>query len=163
MSAELFAIGDFSGIQTYVLDVKTAGNEQARRLRARSFLLELFERAALFKLEQRFGVAADDVLVRGGGGFTVRLPAEADTAELERLAADLRHRLWQETGGEVQFALGWGYGTMKRPGPAWNIKSGSRPVRCCKRMANGPLPTAKARRCRHPTVAMFAGIPVARR
>ena len=68
MSADLFAIGDFSGIQTYVLDVKTAGNEQARRLRARSFLLELFERAALFKLEQRFGVAADDVLVRGGGG-----------------------------------------------------------------------------------------------
>ena len=113
MSAELFAIGDFSGIQTYVLDVKTAGNEQARRLRARSFLLELFERAALFELEQRFGVATDDVLVRGGGGFTVRLPAEADTAELEQLAADLQHRLWQETGGEVQFALGWGYGTTE--------------------------------------------------
>ena len=30
MSAELFAMGDFSGIQTYVLDVKTAGDEQAR-------------------------------------------------------------------------------------------------------------------------------------
>lgn len=111
MRADLFAIGDFSGIQSYVLDVKTAGDEQARRLRARSFLLELFERAALFALRQRFGVADDDVLVRGGGGFTVRLPADADTGELDRLAAGLQHQLWQETGGEVQFALGWGYGT----------------------------------------------------
>ena len=114
MRADLFAIGDFSGIQSYVLDVKTAGDEQARRLRARSFLLELFERAALFALRQRFGVADSDVLVRCGGGFTVRLPADADTGELERFAAGLQRQLWQETGGEVQFALGWGYGTTEK-------------------------------------------------
>ena len=110
----LYATGDFSGIQGYVLDVKTAGNRQAQRLRARSFLVELFERAALFQLERRFGVAEDDVLVRGGGGFTVRLPADADTGELERFAADMQQRLWRETGGEVQFALGWGYGTAEK-------------------------------------------------
>ena len=110
MPATLFATGDFSGIQAYVLDVKTAGDEQARRLRARSFLLELFERAALFELERRFGVSDDDVLVRGGGGFTVRLPANTDTGELEQFAADMQQRLWRETCGEVQFALGWGRG-----------------------------------------------------
>ena len=110
----LYATGDFSGIQGYVLDVKTAGNRQAQRLRARSFLVELFERAALFQLERRFGVAEDDVLVRGGGGFTVRLPADADTGELERFAADMQQRLWRETGGEVQFALGWGYDTAEK-------------------------------------------------
>lgn len=110
----LYATGDFSGIQGYVLDVKTAGDRQAQRLRARSFLVELFERAALFQLEQRFGVAEDDVLVRGGGGFTVRLPADADAGELERFAADMQQRLWRETGGEVQFALGWGYGTAEK-------------------------------------------------
>ena len=110
----LYATGDFSGIQGYVLDVKTAGNRQAQRLRARSFLVELFERAALFQLEQRFGVAEDDVLVRGGGGFTVRLPAGADTGELERFAAGVQQALWRETGGEVQFALGWGYDTAEK-------------------------------------------------
>lgn len=110
----LYATGDFSGIQGYVLDVKMVGAGQAQRLRARSFLVELFERAALFQVEQRFGVAEDDVLVRGGGGFTVRLPADADTGELERFAADMQQRLWRETGGEVQFALGWGYGTAEK-------------------------------------------------
>lgn len=110
----LYATGDFSGIQGYVLDVKTAGDRQAQRLRARSFLVELFERAALFQLERRFGVADDDVLVRGGGGFTVRLPADADTGELERFAADTQQALWRETGGEVQFALGWGYGAAEK-------------------------------------------------
>ena len=110
----LYATGDFSGIQGYVLDVKTAGDRQAQRLRARSFLVELFERAALFELEQLFGVEDSDVLVRGGGGFTVRLPADADADELERFAADMQQRLWLETGGEVQFALGWGYGTAEK-------------------------------------------------
>ena len=116
MGGELFAIGDFSGVQDYVLDVKTAGNQQARRLRARSFLLELFERAALFELEQRFGIADDEVLVRGGGGFTVRLPAGTDAGDLERLAADLQQRLWEETGGEVNFGLGWGCDTEEARG-----------------------------------------------
>ena len=116
MSAALFAIGDFSGIQDYVLDVKTAGDQQASRLRARSFLLELFERAALFQLARRFDIADDDVLVRGGGGFTVRLPAGTDTGKLERLAADLQQRLWKETGGEVNFGLGWGGDTEEARG-----------------------------------------------
>lgn len=96
-----------------MLDVKTAGLGQAQRLRARSFLMELFERAALFEIQEHFGVADVAVLVRGGGGFTMRLPSDADPDELERLAADLQQRLWTETGGEVRFALGWGRGSTE--------------------------------------------------
>jgi len=48
MSKAVYLAGDFSGIQRYVLGVKSAGKAQAKRLRARSFLLELFEHAALW-------------------------------------------------------------------------------------------------------------------
>ncbi len=99
---------DFSGIQSYVLGVKSAGKAQAKRLRARSFLLELFEHAALVMVKANFDVSERDVLVQGGGGFLVRIEHAADAAELENLNADLQRRVWDETGGEVQVSLGWG-------------------------------------------------------
>ncbi|MCY4583356.1 MAG: hypothetical protein OXE50_11255 [Chloroflexi bacterium] len=98
---------DFSGIQDYVLGVKS-GKAQAKRLRARSFLLELFEHAALATIRDRFGVADDDVLIRGGGGFLVRLPSDGSDSELEKTRAELQRRLWEESGGEVHMSIGWG-------------------------------------------------------
>ena len=103
-----YLAGDLSGIQRFVLQVRSTGKAQAKRLRARSFLLELVERAALWHVEQRFSASGDDVLVRGGGGFLVRVSADADPGALERLSTDLQRRLWEEFGGEIQFALGWG-------------------------------------------------------
>lgn len=103
-----YLAGDLSGIQRFVLQVRSTGKAQAKRLRARSFLLELVELAALWHVEQRFSASGDDVLVRGGGGFLVRVSADADPGALERLSTDLQRRLWEEFGGEIQFALGWG-------------------------------------------------------
>ena len=100
--------GDFSGIQRFVLRVKSAGKAQAKRLRARSFLLELLEYAALHVIGERFHVSDDGIITRGGGGFLVRLPEGAAPTQLERLESDLQRMLWDEFGGEVQFALGWG-------------------------------------------------------
>ena len=97
---------DFSGIQNYVLGVKS-GKAQAKRLRARSFLLELFEHAALATVRDRFGVGEDDVLIRGGG-FLVRLPMGGTTSELERIRTGLQRKLWEESGGEVHVSIGWG-------------------------------------------------------
>ena len=107
MSDAVYLAGDLSGIQRFVLRVKSVGKAQAKRLRARSFLLELVERAALWHVEQRFDTSDDDILVRGGGGFLVRLRADADRAQLDRLDADLQRILWADFGGELQFALAW--------------------------------------------------------
>ena len=98
---------DFSGIQRYVLGVKTAGKAQAKRLRARSFLIELFEHAALWTIRESFGVSNDDVLVSGGGGFLVRLPNDADYDRLNEVNAELQRRLWDASGGDVQLLMGW--------------------------------------------------------
>ena len=99
---------DFSGIQRYVLGVKAAGGAQAKRLRARSFLLELYERAALVSVSRRLGVAEEDVLIQGGGGFLVELPPGTDVGAIESLASEMQRMMWDETGGEVHVSLGWG-------------------------------------------------------
>lgn len=108
MSKAAYLAGDFSGIQRYVLAVKSAGKAQAKRLRARSFLLEIFEHAALWTVKERLGIAEDDVLVRGGGGFLVRISPDTDPVRLKEIRTDLQRKLWDESGGEVQFSLDWG-------------------------------------------------------
>ena len=107
MDEAIYLACDFSGIQRYVLAVKSQGKAQAKRLRARSFLLELYEHAALTTTIDRLGAAAADVLISGGGGFLVRLPTETAPARLEELAAELQRKLWEETGGEVHVSMGW--------------------------------------------------------
>ena len=107
MSEAVYLACDLSGIQRYVLAVKSQGKAQAKRLRARSFLLELYEQAALATTIDRLGAVASDVLVSGGGGFLARLPPETAPARMEQLAAELQRRLWEETGGEVHLSMGW--------------------------------------------------------
>ena len=84
---------------------------QAKRkrsgLRARSFLLELFEHAALWTVKERLRIVDDDVLVRGGGGFLIRIPPDTDPVRLEEIRSGLQRKLWDESGGEVQFSLSW--------------------------------------------------------
>ena len=107
MNKAIYLAGDFSGIQRYVLGIKSAGKAQAKRLRARSFLLELFEHAALWRVKECLGIADEDVLVRGGGGFLIRIPPDTDPVRLENICSGLQQKLWDESGGEVQFSMGW--------------------------------------------------------
>ena len=144
MAHEIYLAGDFSGIQRFVLRVKTAGKAQAKRLRARSFFLQLLEHATLAILRTRFALEEEDVLVQGGGGFLVRLRGATDSAEFDRLATDLQDMLWEECGGQMQVSFGWaatptearaelerrkrmpGGGVLQREG-AWDLERLSQP------------------------------------
>ncbi len=108
MNELMYLACDFSGIQRYVLGVKNTGKAQAKRLRARSFLLELFEYATLWTIRERLKVAEEDVLIHGGGGFMVQIPHDSDSGELEKIRSDIQRKLWDETAGEVQVSLSWG-------------------------------------------------------
>ena len=144
MNDAIYLAGDLSGIQRFVLGVKSAGKAQAKRLRARSFLLELFEHAALWTVQQRFQVSDDGVLMRGGGAFLIRLPSMADSV-IEELDANLQDKLWSELGGDIQLTLGWGLSPIdararleyrkRRPGRSvlqfgggWDMPRWSRPA-----------------------------------
>ena len=95
VSDALYLAGDLSGIQRFVLRVKAAGKAQATRLRARRFSSN--SSSALRCITScNFVISDDDILIRGGGGFLVRLRPNTDHAQLERLEVDLQGMLWDE-------------------------------------------------------------------
>ncbi len=55
----MIILGDISGIQTYLFDVAEAGGGQARRLRARSFYIQLLAEAAALRVLQTLGWPRD--------------------------------------------------------------------------------------------------------
>ena len=107
--AARFVAGDLSGIQGYILGVRTVGKAQAKRLRARSFHVEIFEHAALGIARDRLGVTDDkNVLLRGGGGFLLRTEAETAVHDIVRVHHMLERRVLEESSGELRFSMGWG-------------------------------------------------------
>lgn len=59
MTDAIYRASDFSGIQRFVVLVKTAGKAQAKRFRARSFLVEVSEHGSLRVIQNRRGRQED--------------------------------------------------------------------------------------------------------
>src|SRR5262249_29909423 len=75
-------VGDLSGIQDYLFDIATVGaGGVARRLRARSFFLQMLAEVAALKVLGAFDLPLANVLMATGGkvsGLLPHLPAPAD-------------------------------------------------------------------------------------
>ncbi len=110
MSNALFVAGDLFGIQAYVLNVSTAGGGQARRLRARSFFVQVVEELAARAVLEAFGASWDEACIfHGGGQFLLRLPVSEHAGQkLSRLRVDFESRLRSETQAQLGLTLAWG-------------------------------------------------------
>lgn len=109
MRRPVFVAGDLSGIQDYVLGIKAAGKAQAKRLRARSFHVEILENAALIRARRSLRVSQKrDILIAGGGGFLLRSGHAVGSATCEDLHRELQRQVFEESGGELGFSMGWG-------------------------------------------------------
>ena len=106
----MIVLGDVSGIQRYLFDVAETGGGQARRLRARSFLVQaLVECAALRVLDSvGWSPPAAHFLFSGAGKFILR--GSGDPARIEQAFEQLNHDLLHESFGELRLALGIGTG-----------------------------------------------------
>lgn len=104
----MIILGDISGIQNYVFDVAEEGGGQARRLRARSFFVQLLAETAALRVRRALGWNPDSVLLCGAGKFTLR-GSRADTADslLEAEQDGINFWLLQETRGELRLTLAW--------------------------------------------------------
>lgn len=165
----VYVAGDLSGIQAFVLGIK-AGQDQAKRLRARSFQVELYERAALARVQDHLSVPVRDVLVQGGGGFLLRATGGSDTAtDLDVLQRRLQRRLREETAGEILISLGWGttarearrqlehrkrrpWSAVLQNGGAWDksachLSGISPPCQLCRRQRADSAPGEEQQRC----------------
>jgi len=106
----MIILGDISGIQRYVFYVSETGGGQARRLRARSFLVQALVECAVLRVLDSMGWSPGPthVLFSGAGKFILR--GSGDPARIDQLSEDLNRELLHETFGELRLALGAGAG-----------------------------------------------------
>jgi CRISPR-associated protein Csm1 len=104
----MIVLGDTSGIQNYVFDVAEEGGAQARRLRARSFFVQLLAETAALRVRRALDWGTETVLLCGAGKFMLRGSCAGPAAGL--LAAEqqaISDWLRKETRGELRLTLAW--------------------------------------------------------
>ncbi len=102
-------VGDLSGIQDYLFDIATVGaGGVARRLRARSFFLQMLAEVASLKVLSAFNLPPANVLMASGGKFYVLLPTIPHLVErLEALRRDCDGWLLARFHGTLALNLAW--------------------------------------------------------
>lgn len=105
----MIIIGDFSGIQDYVFDIAHHGGGQAKRLRARSFFIQVLTECAALRVRQAVGWTAEHLLFCSAGKFMFARPDPSEgTARLLRGEEDFIGKwLLRETAGQLRFSLVW--------------------------------------------------------
>lgn len=100
-------IGDLSGIQEYLFDVANEGGQQARRLRARSFFIQLAAECMALRILKAAGCSQQQLLFCGAGKFIIEA---ASISEEQRQALELEQQrlttwLLEETNAQLRLAI----------------------------------------------------------
>lgn len=105
----LLITGDFSGIQSYIFAVaRTGARGVAKRLRARSFLIDATVAALAHTTARHLEVPMQSILMLCGGKFQLlapNLPEQA--ARLEKLRRETDRYLFRRYKGEISVNLAW--------------------------------------------------------
>ena len=105
----LLITGDFSGIQSYIFSVaRTAARGVAKRLRARSFLIDATVTALAHTTARHLEVPVQSILMLCGGKFQLlapNLPEQA--ARLDKLRRETDRYLFRRYKGEISVNLAW--------------------------------------------------------
>lgn len=99
--------GSVSGIQDYLFDVAQEGGGQARRLRARSFFMQLLTEVACLRVLQAADWDVNQIIFSGAGKFLLQ-GGSLDAAQQSAFAKvehDINRWLLTETGASLRFAL----------------------------------------------------------
>lgn len=104
----MIAIGDLSGIQDFIFSVPREGGGQARRLRARSFLVQVLAECASVAVRHELGWPEDSLIVSAAGRFVLQGPRATDSEErMARLGERLESELIRLSGGQLRLSLAW--------------------------------------------------------
>jgi len=104
----MIVLGDISGIQSYLFDVAEAGGGQARRLRARSFFIQLLAEAAALRVLRalEWPIDSEHFVLSGAGKFLLRGPSSLQIdKELESVEREMTAWLLKEARGELRLSL----------------------------------------------------------
>ncbi len=98
--------GDISGIQNYIFDVLTQQGKVAKRLRARSFYVQIVSEIASHKVLRAFHLSLCNLILSAGGNFYVLTPNLKETENiLESLRKEFDEWLLKEIKGELSVSL----------------------------------------------------------
>lgn len=104
----MIVLGDISGIQNYLFDVADTGGGQSRRLRARSFFLQVLPDIAAIRIMRELGWGFDAVRMAGAGKFVLYGTSPVTTdACLREIDSDLNRSLLADSRGELRLTIGW--------------------------------------------------------
>jgi CRISPR-associated protein Csm1 len=105
----LLVAGDLSGIQDYIFAISTTGaGGVAKRLRARSFFVQMLSDIAGLRLLHKFELPLANLLMASGGNFYVLLPNLPDTVRRVRdLQSDLNRWLLDKFHGVLTISMAW--------------------------------------------------------
>ena len=99
--------GDVSGIQAYIFGVTGAGGI-AKKLRARSLVVQTCSDIAVNMILKRFGLPLWNNILSAGGNFYLLLPALKETsAILESFQTELDTWFREKMNGELALNLAW--------------------------------------------------------
>ena len=103
------AAGDFSGIQNYVFSVANVSEKGvAKRLRARSFYVDVAVSAIAQDIIYRFGLTQNHILMLTGGKFYLLLPNTADSDRLlETIETEIEKSFLSLFKGQIAIHLAW--------------------------------------------------------
>ncbi len=105
----LLATGDVSGIQSYIFGISHIGEGGvARRLRARSLMVQLLTEAAARNILERLELPQTCQVMAAGGNFYLLLPNTPETADtLQRASQEIDRWSLKELHGELALNLAW--------------------------------------------------------
>lgn len=103
--------GDISGIQKFIYSISSpeeARKGMAKRLRGRSFYLNLLNDAIATHIISRLGLPQTNLLWCGGGHFTILAPHDEDAvASLRDIQTNINKHLLTAFDGSLSLALDW--------------------------------------------------------
>lgn len=105
----LLLTGNLSGIQRYIFGISTTGaGGVAKRLRARSFFVQLLSDTASLRVIRAFELPIANILMASGGKFYVLLPNLPNAiADLQTLQREFDEWALKEFHGELALNLAW--------------------------------------------------------
>lgn len=105
----LLLAADFSGIQSYIFSVARTGVKGvAKRLRARSFLVDVMVQALAYELCERFALPQGNIMMLTGGKFYLLLPNLPETAQrLQEIRAEIDRYLFRRFQGDIYVNMAW--------------------------------------------------------
>ncbi|MDW8305409.1 MAG: hypothetical protein RML33_11310, partial [Acidobacteriota bacterium] len=103
----MLVAGKLSGIQDFIFDVKMEGGAQAKRLRARSFFVQVLTEVLYLRTADFLEVEPKQAQVFCGAGKFLLSGEARNVSRLNLLEREVNEKLLRDAAGRLSFSCAW--------------------------------------------------------